>query len=130
MYSRLAALFFSIGALAAGLAVALSAWLAHAPRFAGGVPPMVLTAVQQQGFHALGLMVVALALWSRGPSRWWLLAGMLMLAGLLLFSLNIYVRSFWQWDAWRALVPWGGTSWIAAWLCLAIGAWRGPRALG
>ena len=127
MYSRLAALFFSIGALAAGLAVALSAWLAHAPRFAGGVPPMVMTAVQQQGFHALGLMAVALALWARGPSRWWLLAGGLMVAGLLLFSLNIYVRSFWQWDALRTLVPWGGTSLMLGWLAIGVAALDGRQ---
>ena len=129
MQHRLAALFFSIGAIAAGAAVALSAWLAHASQFAGGVPPMVQTAVQQQGFHALGLMGVALGLWCRGPSRWWLLGGALMVAGLLLFSLNIYARAFWQWDTLRALVPWGGASWIAAWLCLAAGAWRPPRPL-
>lgn len=126
MHNRLAALFFSIGAWAAGLAVVLSAWLAHAPQWTAGVPPMVQTAVQQQGFHALGLLAVALALWSRGPSRWWLAAGVLMVAGLLLFSVNIYARAFWQWDALRALVPWGGTSWILAWLCLAVGAWRRP----
>jgi len=45
-----------------------------------------------------------------------------MVAGLLLFCVNIYARAFWQWDALRALVPWGGTSWILAWLCLALGA--------
>lgn len=124
MKSRAAAWFFAIGALTAGSAVGLSAWLAHAPMFAGGVPPMVQTAVQQQGFHALGLLAVALALWSRGHSRWWLLSGGLMVAGLLLFSVNIYARAFWQWDTLRALVPWGGTSWMLAWLLLAIGAWR------
>ena len=124
MQQKAAAVFFSIGALAAGLAVALGAWLAHAPAWTGGVPPMVQTALQQQGFHALGLLAVALALWSRGPSRWWLTAGVLMVAGLVLFSFNIYARAFWQWDALRALVPWGGTSWLLAWLCLAVGAWR------
>lgn len=129
MHLRAAAWFFSIGALAAGLTVVLGAWLAHSPMFAGGVPPMVQMAVQQQGFHALGLMVVALVLWCRGPSRWCLAAGVLMVAGLLLFSFNIYARAFWQWDALRALVPWGGSSWIAAWLCLALGAWRAPSVL-
>lgn len=128
MHHRAAALFFTLGALAAGMAVALSAWLAHAPMFAGGVPPMVQTALQQQGFHALGLLAVALALWLRGPSRWWLAAGAWMVAGLLLFSLNIYARAFWQWDALRTLVPWGGSSFMLGWLCLAVGAWRAPVA--
>lgn len=123
-------MFFSIGALAAGLAVVLSAALAHLPQFASGVPPMVQTAVQQQGFHGLGLMGAGLALWCRGASRWWLAAGVLMVVGLLLFSFNIYIRAFWHWDGLRAAVPWGGASWIVAWLCLAIGGWRGRGRLG
>lgn len=128
MRSRWAALFFSVGALSAGLFVVLGAWLAHAPQWAGGVAPMVQTALQQQGFHALGLMAVALACWSRGPCLWWVVAGCLMVLGLLLFSFNIYARAFWQWDLLRAFVPWGGASWIGAWLCLALGAWRAPAA--
>lgn len=128
MNHRAATWFFAIGALACGLAVGLSAWLAHAPMFSTGVPPMLQTAVQQQGFHALGLMGVGLALWSRGPSRWWLAAGLLMVVGLLCFSLNIYARTLWQWDTLRALVPWGGASWMLAWVFLAVGAWRGPTA--
>jgi uncharacterized membrane protein YgdD (TMEM256/DUF423 family) len=126
----MAALFFSIGAVAAGLTVVLSAWLAHAPLFAGGIPPMVQTALLQQGLHALGLLGVGLALWCRGPSHWWVAAGVLMVAGMLLFSLNIYARAFWQWDHLRSLVPWGGTCWILAWLSLAVGAWRMPADRG
>ena len=127
MYDRAAAWFFAMGSLAGALAVGLSAWLVHAPQFAGGIPAMVQTAVLLQAFHALGLLAVALALWVRGPSHWWLASGGLMLAGLLMFSLNIYARSFWQWDTLRALVPWGGSSWILAWLMLAFGALRLPR---
>ena len=130
MKHKAAAWFFAIGALAAGLAVGMSAWLAHAPAPGGGVPPMVLTAVQQQGFHALGLMGVGLAIWCRGGSPWWWAAGLLMVAGLLFFSLNIYARAFWQWDTLRALVPWGGASWMLAWVCLAVGAWRAPAGQG
>jgi uncharacterized membrane protein YgdD (TMEM256/DUF423 family) len=114
-------LFSLSGALFASLSVVFSAAFAHLPQFATGVPAMVQTALTQQQFHALGLLVVALALRLRGPSRWLVTAGALMLTGLVLFSLNIYARHLLGWDAARALVPWGGGSWIAAWLALAMG---------
>ncbi len=114
-------LFGLSGALFAGLSVIFSAAFAHLPQFAAGVPSMVQTALTQQQFHALGLLVVALAIRSVGPSRWLLAAGGLMLTGMVLFSLNIYARHLLGWEAGRALVPWGGGSWIAAWLALAMG---------
>ena len=117
-------LFSLSGALFAGLSVVFSAAFAHLPQFASGVPGMVQTALVQQQFHALGLLVVALAIRSGRPSRWLLAAGVLMLAGMLLFSFNIYARQLLGWDALRALVPWGGGAWIAAWLALALGLCR------
>jgi uncharacterized membrane protein YgdD (TMEM256/DUF423 family) len=82
---------------------------------------MVQTALTQQQFHSLGLMVVGLAAAALGSSRWLWLAGSLMVAGLLLFSFNLYARNVLGFDALRALVPWGGGAWILAWLCLAMG---------
>ncbi len=117
-------LFSLSGAVFAGLSVVLSAALAHLPQFAAGVPAMVQTALVQQQFHALGLLVVALAMLQLGPNRWLVLAGGLMLTGMLLFSLNIYARQLLGWDAARALVPWGGGAWIAAWIALALGLMR------
>jgi uncharacterized membrane protein YgdD (TMEM256/DUF423 family) len=114
-------LFGLSGALFAGLSVIFSAAFAHLPQFAAGVPSTVQTALTQQQFHALGLLWVALAIRSVGPSRWLLAAGALMLAGMVLFSLNIYTRHLLGWEVGRALVPWGGGSWIAAWLALAMG---------
>jgi len=117
-------LFSLSGALFAGLSVIFSAAFAHLPQFASGVPGMVQTALAQQQFHALGLLVVALAVRQGRPSLWLLTAGGLMLTGMLLFSLNIYARQLLGWDALRALVPWGGSAWIAAWLALALGLTR------
>ena len=111
-----------LGALSAGASVVFSAAFAHLPVFSGGMPVMVQTALSQQQFHSLGLLLVALALSCWGPSRWLLVAGGLMLAGVLLFSLNLYARNIWGWDTLRAAVPWGGGAWILAWLCLAMGA--------
>jgi uncharacterized membrane protein YgdD (TMEM256/DUF423 family) len=53
-----------------------------------------------------------------------------MLAGMLMFSFNIYARSMLFWDTTRPLVPWGGACWILAWVCMTIGFWRqAPKAI-
>jgi uncharacterized membrane protein YgdD (TMEM256/DUF423 family) len=120
---RMSARFFVFaGAVSAALSVALSAAFAHLPVFAGGIPAMVQSALQLQQFHALGVMVVGLVLGWRGPSRWLLASGVLMLAGTVMFSFNIYARSVLGFDALRFAVPWGGSAWILAWLLLAAGA--------
>jgi uncharacterized membrane protein YgdD (TMEM256/DUF423 family) len=114
--------FLALGAISAGLSVALAALLAHGPLSSESMQPMLRTALSLHQFHALGLVGVALAIAWRGPCRWSLAAGGLMLAGTVLFSFNLYARAWWQFDALRALVPWGGSCWILAWLCLACGA--------
>ncbi|PUE30514.1 DUF423 domain-containing protein [Limnohabitans sp. Jir72] len=116
--------FLILGALCASSSVVFSAAFAHLAAFANGIPAMVQTALNQQQFHALGLILVGLALSGRGPSRWWRASGWLMVLGMALFSFNIYARALLGFDALRALVPWGGSAWIAAWLLLAVGALR------
>lgn len=115
-------IFLIVGGLSACLSVVLSAAFAHLPAFATGIPAMVQTALSQQQFHALGLLLVGLALRGVPASRWWQVSGWLMLAGLGLFSFNIYARALLGFDTLRALVPWGGGAWIVAWLLLAVGA--------
>lgn len=83
------------------------------------------TAVRYQMFHALGLVLVALALVSR-DSSWWRWSAWAMLLGVVLFSGLLYVLALaspaWRWLG--AVVPLGGLSLIVAWLLLAIGAMR------
>jgi uncharacterized membrane protein YgdD (TMEM256/DUF423 family) len=121
MFSKL---YFALGALFAGLSVVFSAAFAHLPAFTQGVPAMVQTALNQQQFHALGLMLVGLALYQRRSCPWLLAAGGLLLVGMVFFSFNIYARQLMGVDAFRALVPWGGGAWIVAWLVAAIGFTR------
>jgi uncharacterized membrane protein YgdD (TMEM256/DUF423 family) len=116
--------FLILGALSACLSVVFSAAFAHWPAFANGVPAMVQTALSQQQFHSLGLILVGLALGWRGASPWWRASGGLMVVGLVLFSFNIYARALLGFDGLRAWVPWGGSAWILAWLLLAVGAAR------
>jgi uncharacterized membrane protein YgdD (TMEM256/DUF423 family) len=121
-----ARIFLTLGALSACSSVVFSAAFAHLPVFAGGVPAVVQTALSQQQFHSLGLVLVGLASACWGVSRWLQAAGWLMLLGLLLFSFNLYARNVLGFDALRAMVPWGGGAWILAWLCLALGWATGP----
>lgn len=126
-----ARIFLISGALSACTSVVFSAAFAHLPVFSSGVPVMVQTALSQQQFHSLGLLLVGLALAYRGRSRWLVASGYLMLGGVLLFSFNLYARAVLGLDGLRVLVPWGGGAWILAWLSLAIEFLKGlPRPVG
>jgi uncharacterized membrane protein YgdD (TMEM256/DUF423 family) len=124
MFSKV---FCVAGALFAGLGVVFSAAFAHLPAFTQGVPVMVQTALSQQQFHALGLIMVGLAIDRQRACLWLCAAGGLLMAGMVLFSFNIYARQLLGFDALRALVPWGGGAWILAWLVAAIGFIRQPQ---
>ena len=115
----LSRVFMALGAVFAALSVALSAAAAHVPALqqAGST---FAAALEQQQFHALGLVLVGLAL-GRRASLWLAASGGLMLVGMLLFCLNIDARILWGWDAARTLVPMGGSAFILAWVALAVG---------
>lgn len=115
----------ALGALLAALSVALSAAAAHVPALQQAGAAFAASLDQQQ-FHALGLVLVGLAL-ARRPSGWLVASGGLMLAGTVLFCFNIDARILWGWDAARALVPTGGSAFMLAWLALAVGALRPER---
>ena len=112
-------LFIALGAVFAALSVALSAAAAHVPALQQAGASFAASLDQQQ-FHALGLVLVGLA-HARRASLWLTASGVLMLVGMLLFCLNIDARILWGWDAARALVPAGGSAFILAWLVLAVG---------
>lgn len=118
-------LFLVLGVFSAAASVALGAAGAHA---LAGLPPAAQswfhTALQYQQLHALGLLVVGL-LADRVTSRWIVAAGGLMVAGTLLFSGNLYLRSLLDFHALHALTPYGGGAFILAWLALAAGILRG-----
>lgn len=115
----LSRVFMALGAVFAALSVALSAAAAHLPVLQQAGTSLAASLDQQQ-FHALGLVLVGWVL-ARRASLWLAASGGLMLAGLLLFCLNIDVRILWGWDAARALVPAGGSAFILAWLVFAVG---------
>ncbi len=94
----------------------------------------VLTPAQQAAWHwatelqfynSLGLILLALLAPRLGNSRLVAWAGGIMTLGLLLFSVNIYLHSLGLIpDAVAQVAPMGGSSFMLAWLLVAIAAFR------
>lgn len=113
--ARVLAVFAALAALAS---VALGAVAAHLPVFAQGVPPSFASAQQMMQFHALAILLALM--WSVQSARRtvWCLAAALFAAGIVLFSINIDLRLLLDWQATRALVPWGGSAFMLGWICM------------
>jgi uncharacterized membrane protein YgdD (TMEM256/DUF423 family) len=115
-----AKLFLTLGALSAATSVLVGASLSHlASADAAASLPSLQTALNLHQFHALGLLLVGLLAKPARPSRWLIGAAWLMIAGTLLFSVNLYLRGFFGIDILRVAVPWGGGAYLLAWLALA-----------
>lgn len=119
-------LFFALGALSAGLGVALGAFGAHAlkARLSPDMLAVWETGVRYQIYHALALLAVAWAL-TRWPGSAVQASGWLFVAGTLLFSGSLYALALSGVRGLGAVTPLGGVAWIVGWALLAWGAWRG-----
>lgn len=116
--------FLAFGALNAALTVALGAAANHAWRglLAANDPAgWFATALEYHRYHALGLLVVGLAAARFPASRWFVVCGWLIVAGLVLFCGNLYLRSIAGIHAFHAVTPFGGAAFILGWLGFAAG---------
>jgi len=117
-------IFLILGAINAFLTVALGAFGAHG--LEGKIPQKYLetwqTGVQYQMFHSLGLFMVAFMMDKLPQTGVVTLAGWLMFIGIVLFSGSLYVLSLTQIKVLGAITPFGGISFLAAWVLLAIAA--------
>lgn len=120
--NTIARLFLWLGALNAAAVVIAGAIGAHA--FRVGFSPTQIgwyqTAVQYHLFHALGLLIVGLSAWIRPPARLMPIAGGLMFLGILLFCGSLYAAAISGDRALAAAAPFGGTSFIVAWILFAL----------
>lgn len=119
-------LFFVLGALSACIGVALGAFAAHGLKSRLGADLLATfeVGVRYQMFHALGLLAVAWA-HSRWPGPFIVASGWLLVAGTLLFSGSLYLLAL-SGARWLGpITPLGGLAFLAGWLCLAWGAWKG-----
>jgi uncharacterized membrane protein YgdD (TMEM256/DUF423 family) len=114
--------FFLAGAVGGLLSVALGAFGAHALR--SRLSPEMLavfeTAVRYQMYHALALLLVALAIGRLGESPLLTVAGWSFLAGIALFSGSLYALALGGGTAFGAITPLGGLAFLLGWGSLVL----------
>lgn len=81
-------------------------------------------AVQMQYYHGLGLVLVGVLGLKLGKSWPLLLAGALMIAGILIFSFLIYAEVLGAPEALGEIVPLGGSGFMLSWLALGLAVIR------
>jgi uncharacterized membrane protein YgdD (TMEM256/DUF423 family) len=126
-----------VGAIFAALSVAAGAFGAHAmegflENAESGARRLAAwkTASQYQFFNSLGLIGLGLMPTTKTKSQF--ASGVLMVVGILIFSGVLYVYSLTYVKILGAIVPIGGVSMLAAWICFsvaAMGATRGATAV-
>lgn len=124
--SPMAKLWLTVGSVGMLLAVAMGAFGAHALKKTLTPDLMAIyeTAVHYHVYHALGLIAIgllALHLPTTALLRW---AGVLMAAGLVLFSGSLYALSLSGIRWLGAITPIGGAAFLAAWSLLAAAVMR------
>ena len=116
--------FFGLGTVSAGLAVALGAFAAHGLR--SRISPEAIqtfeTGARYHMYHALALLAVAWAA-TRWPGGAVTAAGWLFVAGTLLFSGSLYLLAVTGVRILGAITPFGGLAFILGWLALAWAAY-------
>ncbi len=113
---------FGLGSLLAGLGVVLGAFAAHALRGRLEAEQLVTfeTGVRYQMYHALGLLLLALAI-ARWPDRGLLPAAGLIFVGTFVFSGSLQLLAVTGVRWLGAVTPVGGVCLVAGW---AVAAWR------
>ena len=110
------------GAAFMALAVLLGAFGAHALKTRIS-PEMLLvykTGVEYQFYHSLGLLLIGV-IGFHVDSKWLGWSGILLIAGIILFSGSLYALSTSGIKVLGAITPFGGLAFVAGWICLAIG---------
>ncbi len=121
--------FLFVGSISALIAVGAGAVGAHvAPRFLSpGALELYDVAVRYQTLHAIALCIVAFACERTDGSAAAKAAGVLFVAGTVLFCGALYLHAIAGLRQAARLAPFGGASFIAGWACLAWAALRAGR---
>jgi uncharacterized membrane protein YgdD (TMEM256/DUF423 family) len=114
-------IFLILGTLSGLLGVVAGAVGAHVikGRYGPVAGELFDLASSFQLWHALALLGTGLLIARFGASRWWTGAGWLFVAGTLLFCGGLYLQAIGGGPP--AVVPLGGVSFLAGWLCLLVG---------
>jgi uncharacterized membrane protein YgdD (TMEM256/DUF423 family) len=120
-------LWIASGALSASLAVMIRASLSHGQEMTPRLHAL-MAANDMHLTHSLALVVIGIAIHVFGRKLLLAVSGALFAAGLILFSLTIYLNA--GAIGLGFLTPVGGIAFITGWLVLAIWGWRDWRAGG
>lgn len=113
--------FIFLGGVNAALAVMLGAVAAHSlkPILSEKMMTTFQTGTKYHFYHAIGLFVVAFVSTMLPESKLVKVSGWMMLAGIILFSIGLYVLALSGVHWFGVLTPIGGLSFISAWSLLA-----------
>ena len=120
-------LWMPLGAVLAGMAVALGAYGWHNLEGGEAIRQTFMLSVQYHMWHALGLLAVG---WhcslGPAPARWAAVSGILFCIGILLFSGSLYVSAIMGNLPLTGATPVGGFCFMGGWglLALATISWR------
>jgi len=122
-----------VGSLLAALAVLAGAFGAHGlkqrvtdGRMTAEKLEVFDTAARNQMIHAIGLILVGLAIGANGSSTSLQIAGGEFLLGIFLFCGWLYANALSGNVALPLLAPLGGFSFVVGWIALAVAAWCWP----
>lgn len=118
--------FLLMGAVNTFICIALGAFGAHGLKHV--LTPEMLTifhtGLQYHIYHALGLLFVGMLSLHFAKSRLMELAGWFMLLGIILFSVSLYVMTLADIREIGIITPFGGMSYMLAWLILSVAIWK------
>lgn len=119
--------WFALGAVAAGLGVALGAFGAHGLKsfVSEELLQIFETGVRYHLLHAVALLAVGWAADRWPASKWVPRAGWCFLTGIFVFGGSLYVMTLTDLRWLGAITPLGGLLFLAGWASLAIAAARG-----
>lgn len=123
MDNRIGRIYIALGALSAAKTVALGAASQHSLKgFLAENDPAGWfgVALQYHQYHSIALILVGLAMLHfgcMGVLKW---SGVAFLAGLVLFSGNLYLRSLFGIQLFHAVTPMGGFAFITGWVLFAV----------
>lgn len=119
-------LWLVTGAVCMALAVMLGAFGAHAlkNRLPAELLAVYHTGVEYHFYHAIGLLLIGViaGFYPQASGVQW--AGVLLLAGIVVFSGSLYALSLSGVRVLGAITPLGGVAFIAGWVTLAVSVWR------
>ena len=117
-------IFGLVGASFVTLAIGLGAYGAHGLEDAFSQTPRMkgawANAVDYQMFHGLALFVLGIVRIDQKRAKLWMVSGILMTLGVVLFSFSICLWVFGGPKSLIQITPLGGISFIFAWVLLAI----------